>query len=820
MKNLVDFFEEKIAVFGPRLAIQMRPRYRTIRWTYSDLGAKTSSLARALERRDVQPGDRVLLYSPNSPYWVAAFFAILRCGGVVVPLNPQSPPEQLDRIVDKVKPKLLMKSLRHPWMAQSLPALEIEAANEVAADFPGKKPALSTGSLAEIIFTSGTTGDPKGVMLTHANLFSNFEALSHAIATPMNAHILNLVPLYHVYAQLISMILPLGHGVAVTHIPSFSSRVIRETLATTPATHLVAVPEFLKTVMDRIEARFAQRRLPALWKSPATWHLPFFLRRALFASVRRRISKTLHTIACGGAKLDAELEYKWRALGFHVLQGYGLTETGAVLSANTYQEHRAGTVGKPLPGVEVKLSSDGEIWVRGPNVMPGYYEDPERTREAFEEGWFKTDDGGSLDPDGFIRVFGRRKYLILGPSGENVFPEDIEAELGKIPGVEDSAVVGLETAGRVVIHAVLLGDIRDGDAVVAEANRHLAPHQQIMQWSVWPQADFPRSATRKVRKEDVIEWLKSVVQEKTAIPPAAQTPLTRILAQVTERDPRLIHPQTRIVPELSLDSLLRIELVSRIEEEFEVMIEERRITPQTTVAELEALLLERQKKPAAPMPFPSWTLRFPVQVLRRLFQWLVCFSWTLPYVRLRRTGLENLKELRGPVLFMPNHRSYLDSLVALWGIPRRFRRRLAIAAAIDPLYKKFPRLGHATDVFMNTYPFATEAEENIKPSLEFTGRLVDKGWNILIFPEGRINRTDQTIMPLKGGAGVVAVEMQIPVVPMAIRGSAELVPPGEMWFVRRGKVEVCFGKPLRFTSLTPYSDATRAIEHELLKLVK
>lgn len=818
--NLVDFFEQKIVEFGPRLAIQMRPRYRTLRWTYRELGQRANALALALERKGVEPGDRVLLYSPNSPYWVAAFFAILRCGAVVVPLNPQSPPEQLDRIVDKVKPKLLLKSLRHPWMAQNLPSLELETANEVSENSAAKKVDLSSDSLAEIIFTSGTTGDPKGVMLTHGNLLFNFEAISYAIGVKITAHVLNLVPLYHVYAQLISMILPIGHGIAVTYIPSFSSRVIRETLAATPATHLVAVPEFLKTVMDRLEAKFEEQHLPELWKSSVIWRLPFFLRRLLLAPVRRKISKTLHSIACGGAKLDPELENKWRALGFHVLQGYGLTETGAILAANTYRQHRAGTVGKPLQGVEVKLTGEGEIWVRGPNVMPGYYENPEATREAFEEGWFKTDDGGSLDPDGFIRIYGRRKYMILGPGGENVFPEDIEAELNKVAGVEESAVVGLELQGRVVIHAVLLGEIRDGDAVVAEANRHLASHQQIMQWSVWPQADFPRSATRKVRKEEVIHWLKSVSEE--SVPPSLSevTSLTRLLAQVTARDPRLIHPQTRIVPELRLDSLLRVELVSRIEEEFEVAVEERRITPQTTVAELEALISERRGKPALAAPFPRWTLKFPARLLRRSFQWLACFSWILPYVRLRRRGLENLKGLRGPVLFMPNHKSYLDPLVALWGIPRKFRHRLALSAAIDPLYKKFPLLAKWTNLFMNTYPFATEAEENIKPSLDHTGRLVDQGWSIMIFPEGRLNRTDQPLQPLKGGAGVVAVEMQIPVVPVGIRGTADLVPPGETWFVKRGQVEVCFGKPLHFSRTTSYPEATRAIEQELLKLIQ
>ncbi|MGH9649626.1 MAG: 1-acyl-sn-glycerol-3-phosphate acyltransferase, partial [Terriglobales bacterium] len=384
------------------------------------------------------------------------------------------------------------------------------------------------------------------------------------------------------------------------------------------------------------------------------------------------------------------------------------------------------------------------------------------------------------------------------------------------PGVKDSAVVGLEEAGRTFIHAVLLGDECDGDAVIAEANRHLAPHQRIMRWSLWPEPDFPRSATRKVKKEEVIRWLRSF---QTANPrvTGTVTPLVRLIAEVTKHDPRLIHEGTRIVPELGLDSLSRIELVSRIEEDLQVTIEEQQITAQTTVAELEAHIRATQGPAPLPTRYPRWSLSRWAAALRPPAQRLLFFWWRR--CELTSSGTEQLHALKGPVIFMANHRSFLDAPLIVRALPACLGLRLGIAAEIDALYGKFWWVAPIADLAFNSYPFPTEIEGNIKPGLEYTGRLLDDGWNVLVFPEGGLNRSNQPLQDLKGGAGVLAVEMQVPVVPIAILGSEKILPPDTGLRPRRGRVHIRFGAPIGPLRNQSYADATQAIKHALRRLI-
>ncbi|WP_412768547.1 AMP-binding protein [Methylocaldum szegediense] len=806
MESLATFFDQQVRRYGSRETARHRPRYRTIRWSFEMLGERAEGLAQALAAKGVGPSDRVALCAENSPHWVAAFFAILARGAVVVPLNPKSSPDQIIRIGKSAEPKLALLSSSIVWPDETVPCLAIDSPYPVSETATTRERAFlqQSGGLAEIIYTSGTTGDPKGVMLSHGNLLADLDAVMKAVPLTPDDHILTLLPLFHAYGQMTSFLCSLHSGCSVTYLATPTTRAIREALVHTPATHMVVVPEVLKTIMDRFESQLGR--------------MPGFLRHALRDRIRARISKTLRTIVCGGAPLDPTIEEKWWSLGFEVLQGYGLTETSPVISTNTSTARRTRSVGKPLAGAEVKLAQDGEILVRGPIVMQGYYRDPQRTEAVIVDGWLKTEDAGRIDDDGFLYVFGRKKYMILGPSGENVFPEDLEAELNRVPGVVDSAVVGLSRNGRTVIHAALLCEPDRAAAAVAEANRHLAPHQQITSWSVWPEPDFPRSATRKVKKEDVIERLK---REPARRPSQGGriTPLKRLLAEVTQTPVDTIDDSTRIVSELSLDSLLRIELVSRIEDEFGVYIEEMQITPELTVADLDALVQRQKGRMPKLGHYPRWSNAAWACRLRPIAQ-RVLFDWWLSMLcRLHISGTENLASLQGPVLFMANHRSFLDSVIATKAIPEGFRSRLGIAAGTEVLYGKYPWFAPLAELTFNAFPFPTGARENIRPGLDYVGRMLDDGWNVLIFPEGQLNRSDQPVQPFKGGTGVVAVEMGVPVVPLAIQGTENILPPDTHIPRGRGPVTVRFGPPLSFAG-TGYAEATARVESCIRRLLE
>lgn len=825
--NLYQFFDEVTTKYHANLAFQIRPRYRTLRWTYGELRNQSAKMSQHLAELGIGRGDKVLLFAPNSPFWVAGFFAIISRGAIVVPLNTQSTPEQLNGIIKSSKAKLLVKSSRLPWLAKEISTLNLQSVmeqqptEEPEVAFPSD-PNLKDEDVAEIVYTSGTTGEPKGVMLTHQNLLSNMLSLSEAVQGGPTDHIVSIIPLFHMYGQMTSLFYPMQHGASVTFLPSLGSKLILETFRFTPATHLTAVPEFLKTLMDRMERQMDNRLLTrGLLRSSFVQHLSPTLQHTLLSPIRRRISKTLHTITSGGAPLDPELERKWRMLGFEVLQGYGLTETSPCISTNSPSASRIGSVGKPMPGIQVKISPDGELLVKGPNVTVGYFNDPVRTKALFdEEGWCKTDDGAKLDEDGFLYIFGRRKYTIMGSSGEKIFPEDIEAELNKHVAVKDCAVVGVVHDGHTVINAVILADSDNIAQAVEDANAHLAPHQQILAWSVWPEADFPRSATRKVKKEEIIKWLTGQKSAASLPKHDAITPLMRTLALVTKCDPRTLTQTTNIVTDLKLDSLRRIELVSQIEEDFGVSVEEKSITQKTTLADLEQLITAQRGKPPQIIRYPRWSQKKFFHAIRPALQDLFLFSWLKPLIKVNVEGAENLEGLQGPVLFMPNHVSYIDPSIFLQALPRAVRHNLGGAAAVNVLYTKFALTAPLADLFFNSFPFPTDEDENIKPGLEYTGRLLDDGTNVFIFPEGQLNHNPaQRMNHLKPGAGVIACEMNATIVPMAIIGLSTLIDLDHVFPHSRGSVRLLIGKPLRFSYTDSYTEATQKIECAIEELI-
>ncbi len=809
MNSLNDFLDDRVRRFGSLPALSHRPRYRTVQWRFADLGRQTTELADALWQAGIGPGDRVLLQAGNSPYWVAAFFAVARCGGVLVPANPRSPESHLRRIINDASPRLTLRSSLGQAGASGLPewVLEDAAVRPGLISAPLHDEERLPEGLAEILYTSGTTGVPKGVMLTPTNLLSDMAGLSQAVPLTPDDHVLNLVPLFHAYGQTAAMLCPLSDGCPVSHVVQPTARAIQEALARVRATHLILVPEILKTLMERLEQRLGR------------W--PGFMTRLFRDRIRHRLSPTLRTICCGGAPLDPRLEERWRELGFEVLQGYGLTETSPVITANTPTAHRLGSVGRPLAGVELRLADDGEVQARGPMVMAGYFRQPELTSRTVVDGWFRTGDMGWLDDQGFLYLQGRRKYLIIGPGGENVFPEDIETEIIHQPGVSDATVIGLERAGRTVIQAVLIARPELAAQAVASANRALASHQQITDWSLWPDGDFPRSETHKVRKEQVLAWLQG--QRNPPMPGPHMTdpkllPLRSVLAELSGVPLESIGDETRVISGLAVDSLLRLELTTRLEDELGLCIDETEITPDLTVAGLGARLGQRRSLVGA----TDYPRNFQKPWAGRLRPWLsglLLKTWVPWCCRLRVDGLEHLDLLTGPCLFFANHRSYLDSAALVLSLPEAFQQRLGIAAATEVLYRRYAWAAPLAELTLNAFPLPTGLHENIQSGFNTMGRLLDDGWSVLLFPEGRMNRVDGSLQPLRAGTGLLAVKMGVPVVPVAIIGTERVLPPERIWPRARGHVTVRLGSPLSFADQTPHATARDRIETAMRRLL-
>ena len=824
METIGQLLENSEREHGPRLALKMRSGLRLERYTYHQLWKQAQCMAGLLQDRGMEKGDRVLVWAPNSPSWVIAYLGALLGGGVAVPLDVGSTPDFAAKVATQTEPvlALLSKSILESAQGLSVPTLQVEDLPRLLYHAQGasREPQIRGQDLAEIMYTSGTTGEPKGVMLTHRNLISNVETALQMIRLNPETRALSLLPLSHMYEQIAGLLIPLRSGASIVYLPSRQPHIVLRALRREGITAMALVPQVLQLFMSRIEREVERQGRVALWRllHRLASRLPMRARRFLFRSVRRELGGHLQFFSCGGAYLDPSLAQKWENLGVPVLQGYGTTEATTLVTCGSLRHRRLGTVGRVPKGQEVAIAPDGEILIRGENVSGGYWRNPEATKQAYRDGWYWTGDLGYLDPDGYLHFKGRKKNLIVLADGMNVYPEDIENRLNLRPEIQEAAVVGLpQKDGRVEVHAVVLAADAEGvEKAVRETNRLLAPHQQMRGFTVWPGEDFPRTHTFKVKRHEVLEVLEGeekVGKERLEVTKKqVEVDLRDLVAQIAGVPRDEIGPQSALGLDLGLDSLSIVELLCLIEEEMGVYVEEGRLSPQATVGDLEAILADVERAEAL-TPFPQWPLGFPARAARTLLQRTLIDPLLALLCPTRARGLENLENLSGPLLFSANHTSHLDTLLVLKVLPRRYRWRLSLAAAADYWFAN-PLLGSLTALLINSFPMARQG--NARPSMEHTVDLIDRGWSVLIFPEGTRSLSGE-MQPFKPGVGLLAVELGVPVVPIHLRGAYAILPKGSR-VPRPGPVEVTIGAPLRFPPGMDYVQAAQQLEREIRRL--
>ncbi len=815
--TVVEFLRRAVDHWGPRDALLFKPAYRYQRWSYDRLWQESGQVAAMLRRRGLVKGDQVILWGPNCPQWVLAFFGCMRAGIVVIPLDVRSAPDYVARVVSRTEPVLAFTSRFTPREGADLgvPEITFEELEEAIQGLPQPEDVdIGPHDLAEIMFTSGTTGDPKGVMLTHRNLLANIEGVCQYIVCPPDSRLLSILPLSHMYEQMGGLFIALRSGASVTYPTSRQPTVLSRTMRERKITIMLLVPQGLELLMNGIEREVRRQGKAALWAKllKIAEKTPFSMRRVLFRRVHKQFGGKLDFIVSGGAALDYDLGHKWELLGVKIIQGYGTTEASPVISNHTIKERRFDSTGRPLPNVEVKISEDGEILVRGDNITPGYWRAPEETAAVFDGDWYLTGDLGFFDDEGFLHVKGRKKDMIVLPSGQNVFPDDIQSVLTKHPKVTDATVVGLTRGASVEVHAALI--LEDPDAaqeVIAWANGQLAEQQRVRGFTIWPDEDFPRTHTLKVKKPVVIDTILGNVQAEPAAPSgsggSAGGPrgLVHIIAELSRRNVGEVTGGATLGDDLNLDSLGRVELLAAVETELGVYLDESQLTPETTVRELTALVEQGSANPPA-LSFPAWGMRWWCRMARGFLQRAVIFPATWLAYGLKIEGRENLQGIDGPVLFASNHSLGLDNPLIIKSIPPQWRRRMAVAGAAE-LWRN-PVWWTLNPLLGNAFPLAREGA--VRPSLENMGKIMDDGWSVLIYPEGELT-IGGPIKPFMPGTGLVAVEGRIPVIPLRLHID-RMGSPAKFPILRRGRVAIRLGPPLVFPAGTDYLQATAAIE--------
>jgi long-chain acyl-CoA synthetase len=840
VQSLVDFVAQ-YAARGNELAVRYRRGYRMESWTYARIAEEANCAARELEFRGIGKGDAVLLWGENSPEWIVAFLGCLLRGAVTVPIDHGSTVEFATRVAREVNAKLIFRSRGLADIAPPENSIILESLSELAEhrdSSPYPAPPLSRQDTLEIIFTSGTTAEPRGVVISHGNVLANIEPVEREIQKYLRherifhpLRFLNLLPLSHVFGQMLGIFIPPFLAGTVVFIDSLKPSGLIDVIRDERISVLVAVPRFTESLQREIQRQVERdgrlRQFNENFARAEKEH--FLLRWWRFRRIHSLLGWKFWAFISGGAALPEQVEAFWNRLGYAVIQGYGMTETTSLISLNHPFRSAKGSIGKVFPGMEARVDENGEILVRGENVATAYRQHDQTQSVSESDGWFRTGDMGEADGEGRLYFKGRRKNVIVTPAGMNIYPEDLEKAVRSRPGVRDCVVIGIERDGNAEPCAVLL--LEDAlhanqAAIIENANHSLAEYQKIRHWFPWPDPDFPRTPTLK----PLLPRIREVVNANldTAVTsPDGNSSLATLIAQITGRPVAAGSRSATLDADLHMTSLDRVELMSALESRYQTELSDVRFSEVSTVGQLEKLLTE---SPAAPVEhlYARWPQNWLTTAVRLAVYYLLAWPATYILAAPRIRGRENLLGLRGPVLVVANHVTYLDIAWILPALPARLRNRLATAMRAERLAEMrrppkdmnpFTRLRERLDYFLalslfNVFPLPQRS--GFLKSFSFAGDLADRNWNILIFPEGQTTE-DGLIAPFRAGVGLLAKQLNIPVVPIRLAGLFDLRQANRI-LTRPGHVKVTIGKPVSFSAGEDPNEITKELERRVREL--
>ena len=815
MTTLVDVFRTLEQRRGEFLIYD--DGYRVRRHSYADVTRAARGFAARLIAHGVSKGDKVVLWGENRPEWIACYWGIQLAGAIAVPIDYRSSREFTERISKIVDAKIVLTG---DDVAPGAMAAWKLADLDWSADGPVPNVAIDRDDIAQVVFTSGATAEPKGVVIRHRNILANVVPVAKEIdkykkyAIPFRPiRFLNLLPLSHMFGQSMATNIPPLIDGTVVFMRSFNPHDIVRRVREWRISVIVCVPKILDVLKEhaiRIDPAAAE---PATGLSiPARWWR--------YRKIHRMFGLKFWAFIVGAAPLGSALEEYWKRLGFVVIQGYGLTETAPIVTLNHPFKTNTGSVGSAIGGVEIKIAEDGEILVRGENVSTGYYNDAEGGRSIDNEGWLHTGDVGEKDAEGRLFIRGRKKEMIVTPEGLNVFPDDVEGPLNALPGVIESAVVGTDR-----VHAVLRLDAGvSPEQVVAQANSQLADHQRIRSFSIWTDGSLPRTeGTKKLKRAAIKQWVDSGA---TPMATTGGDQLQSLIAKFAGA--RQLDGATSIEG-LGLSSLERVELMVALEDQFQTRIDETKFAGAKTLDDLRKVITAapQEAEVAEPVDFPSWNRTWPVRIIRRISQatWILPLGRIFAWVRVR--GLENIEHLDGPVVFASNHQSHFDVPVILMAMPGRIRAKIA-PAALKEFFKAhfFPEDFSSRQVFTNRLNYYLSAfffnifplpqrEAGARQTLRYIGEVAGDGYSVLIFPEG-VRSDSGDIKPFRGGIGMIGSRLGLPIIPVRIDGADRVLHPRWKW-PKPGPVSVTFGTPMRLSG-DNYADLAKQVEQAVRDL--
>jgi len=779
-------------------------------FSYKELIALVNLFASKL---DVKRGDNVLLFSQNSMQWVVSLFAIWQKGAVAVPIDYKSAPSEVAYFLKDSDAALAIVSqecreIFNEALSLSDAKVDLQIIEEIeqaeafqsAQNEPDDEIAQAQNDTALILYTSGTTGDPKGVMLSFKNLLSNIESIKEKKIISEHDVLLALLPFHHSYPLMTTLLVPLSLGATVVLQQKLSSEEIIATMQKNGVSILVGVPRlfdlFHKGIVDKIEKSLVAKLLFRVAKSIDSQNLG----RTIFRKVHERFGGKIRYFISGGAKLDVEVANDFHSMGFAILEGYGLTETSPIVAFNSPGNIRLGSVGRPITLTKVKIE-EGEVLISGDNLMQGYYKKEEKSKEAIKNGWFYSGDLGHIDSDGFLYITGRKKDMIVLPSGKNINPEDIEKEIVKISEyVKEAAVIHKGAGLLAIIHPDKEALKKDEKFNIRETikwkvidryNQKASSYSKILDFRLID-TELPKTRLGKLKRFKLHEMLKEDRKEAAVKKPQDETYrlLEEFLHSVTAET---IDPLGHLEIDLGIDSLGKIELQSFIESSFGIEIDDTHLAEFENLNELYLYIKNMKNKIDSSriewrefLSKESFYDIYDKSGILRTFTAIIspfmksCFS-------LKVKGIENLP--KSPFILAANHQSMLDPFLLSSILPKDVLIN-SYALGIKDFFDSFisRNLGRYAHVVVVDY------NADLKESMKKSAFLLKKGKNLLIFPEGARSR-DGEIKEFKKFFAILAKSLDVPIVPVTIKGAYKALPAGSH-FPKPQKISIVFHKPL------------------------
>ena len=879
MTNFYERFSEAASRFSTLPAIELQTADQLRSTTYGQLAQESSDFAAWLHTQGVGPDDRVAVLGDNDARWIAAYLGVLRLGAIAVPLDTAYEAAQIRTVIENSGARLIFTTARYvetvrkavePW-----PGFVVSLLHDPTP--PGEPPAVvarGPHDAAVILYTSGTTADPKGVVLTHGNLEAERLAAFSVVDVTDRDAILGVLPLFHSLAQMANLLLPLAVGGRVVFLETVSSTSLLQALQTRGITILACVPQFFYLIHERVMAEVGKANAVRRTLFRVLLHTNDWLRthtglnpgRRWFAKVHRVLGPNMRVLVTGGSKFDPTVGRNLYGLGFNLLNAYGLTETSGGACIMRPGDKYTTSVGHPLKGVEVRIApresgeearehEDGEILIRGPIIMREYFNRPDATAETLRDGWLYTGDLGRLDADGRLYITGRKKEMIVLASGKNLYPEEIEAHYREAPVIKELCVLGFnrnDDASGERLHAVIVPDEQVLQArgvvnvqqlvrfEVEGCSVHLPPHKRILTYDIWMEP-LPRTTTGKIRRHQIEKRLrqKAVTTEAAEARPLSleetawlQTPAhAAAMATISARIPQVaVRPDANLDLDLALDSMERVELLTLIEQQHGRRVKpEARATIFTVRQLVDAVLVATPTAGAATdaMMDPAdhstqmWETmldqppdpELQAQLSRSTFGRALLFYVLIRVIRpffRMRVAGQEHIPAKGPFILSPNHQSYLDPFLMLGAVPFRTLRQTFAVGAAE--YYQTPFMKWVAR-FTNVIP--VDSDSNLESAMRAGATGLRMGKVLILFPEGE-RSIDGELKTFKKGAPILSAHLNAPIVPVAMDGLFELWPRSRSFQWRRlwpgggTRVVMEFGAPLT-VARGQYAEGTAAL---------